>query len=230
MENIPIKSLQDFHNVLSAVGSRAIFRGVPDEEFKLQTTLGRYMMQFLVSEQASGKNYTVMGPEDESNIFNEFKRNAIPFLERRPTNEWEWLTLAQHHGLPTRLLDWTSNPLIAAYFACKDWRMSDTNAAIYAFDNSHKLENHTSPASPFDVGEVGIHIPYHHNERIIAQHGLFTVHPIPTDEFDHPLIFKMVIDNELLIELYDNLNAYGINEAKVFPGLDGIASHIKANY
>jgi type I restriction enzyme M protein len=50
-------------------------------------------------------------------MLEKFKREAIPYLTIKPNDDWDWLALAQHHGLPTRLLDWTQNPLVAVGIA-----------------------------------------------------------------------------------------------------------------
>ena len=63
---------------------------------------------------------------DESVIMNRFKQNAYEFLEERPEGEWEWMFLGRHHGLPSRLLDWSENCLVALFFAAGGFEKKQT--------------------------------------------------------------------------------------------------------
>ena len=70
----------------------------------------------------------------ENEIRHEFKSRALQLIQGRlPADEWEWYFLMQHYGVPTRLLDWTENPLIAIYFAVEGHK-ADRDAAVWALD------------------------------------------------------------------------------------------------
>jgi hypothetical protein len=56
---------------------------------------------------------------NEVAMITRFMQDAQSFLADAPSEKWEWLFLAQHHGVPTRLLDWSENALVALYFACE---------------------------------------------------------------------------------------------------------------
>ncbi|MEM8557650.1 MAG: FRG domain-containing protein [Bacteroidota bacterium] len=80
------------------------YRGVARESFSLSTSLSRL-----------GKPY----PNMERNLLKQFQKYAPREIVERNT-DWHWLSVAQHHGLPTRLLDWTYSPFIALHFATCD--------------------------------------------------------------------------------------------------------------
>jgi hypothetical protein len=81
-----------------------VYRGMPSAEWLLETSLQRSNVQFEEIEKHLLRNFKKYAPHD-----------SVPV-----DNFWYWLTLAQHHGLPTRLLDWTYSPLIGLHFCLEN--------------------------------------------------------------------------------------------------------------
>ena len=127
MNEIPVSSWNQLNDCLyqgawkEEIGRfrmAAAFRGVPRADYDLTTSLSR-----------------LGGPsrELEDAILRAFRRYAQ--RENVPGDSiWNWLALAQHHGLPTRLLDWTYSPYVAMHFATEDTRLFDVDGVIWTVD------------------------------------------------------------------------------------------------
>lgn len=101
---------------LNRFRSGYVYRGVEDADFELSTSLNRL-----------GESHL------ERHLLRNFRKYSQ--LENQMNNSlWNWLALAQHHGLPTRLLDWTYSPYVALHFATADFNNYDNDGAIWAIN------------------------------------------------------------------------------------------------
>ena len=214
-----IESFEDLHKFFTPRRNDVypIFRGVRDAHHHfLVPSIGRISLR---SNESLNKH--------EARIFRQFKKSAVPHLTYSPKNEWEWLALAQHHGLPTRLLDWTYNPLVATYFAVA--HDSPCDSAVYRSVITDTVDE-AEETDPFSVQRVVRYTPSHITPRIIAQRGLFTVHPNPTVPYYATGITRALIPQHVRKEIRETLYRYGMSSAALFPGLDGLAADIAWRY
>lgn len=95
--------------------SRYAFRGVSTASYKMETSLIRQRGEFA---------------KTESHILRQFKKYAFQSLGDHE-NEWYWLSVGQHYGLPTRLLDWSYSPDVALHFATSNTSKMDEDGAVW---------------------------------------------------------------------------------------------------
>jgi len=173
-------------------------------------------------------------PETEIRLLRDFKRLALPFVDRHiVATEWDWLFLAQHHGLPTRLLDWTTNPLVAAYFACQAC-VREKDGEILAVEP--RLIGYFRPddpkeLGPFEIGQKRFAYPSALATRIASQRGLFSVHPEPTSAWRvRHRSDRFVIPGRIKPEFQRYLFGLGVDAALLMADLDGLAETLRWRY
>ena len=164
-----------------------------------------------------------------------FRSQSLPHLRRDPMYEWDWLAMAQHHGLATRLLDWTSNPLVALWFAVREEPREAEPAVVFVFGpEANDFANRA--VQPYVVPKTKFFRPSHLNQRIVVQQGWFSVHHFSakSDRFStlgrvpayKERIDRVLIPGGCFASLRTELNCVGINDATMFPDLDGLSRYL----
>jgi hypothetical protein len=165
-----------------------------------------------------------------------------------------WLFLAQHYGLPTRLLDWTENPLVAAYFAALQ-HPSDGDGCIWALwptGLNHAFgvpvglvqirgaavrkiaeSAFTGNRSPEEIEVLAID-GQEIDPRMLAQMSKFTLHsnrtPLEQVPKNASWLRQFVIPKDAKARIRAQLSAVGIRGSNLFPDLDSLASELKSAF
>ncbi len=243
---IAINSWKEFRaSVSGAEFSNWAFRGQTNSGWPVLSTLSRYFRDFRIHQGAQS--------QQEERILRIFRRKAHHYLSRTPDemDVFEWLALMQHHGAPTRLIDFTWSPYVAAFFALE---RATADAAVWALfppdvtasvEKTGQLEQEAldEDRGPWISGNydrffltnehrfVVIGEPMQMNKRLIAQGGTFVVPGVlntPVEELvadaSSTAVVKFVLSTEnVRKEAMRDLYKMNITHATLFPDIDGLA-------
>jgi hypothetical protein len=180
----------------------------------------------------------------EDLILKEFERKSSPLCEIEPKNKWDLIAIAQHFGLPTRLLDWTYSALLGLWFTVekppyKNEGGKFENGVVWILiPQQRDFEIDFEEDNPLSNSLTKIFRPNFISRRISAQDGLFTIHKIvkinkiykfiPLENnrrFQNKLI-KIIVPFNRFSSIRTQLHISGINYSTVFPDMEGLCRHL----
>lgn len=210
-----------------------VFRGHESVDYDLIPSIGRKDKQ---------NNQFLYGEVEEKNMFYEFCRLYYPYTKHRPIRRLDMLFLAQHYELPTRLLDWSFNPLIALYFACEEDKDKKNGQVLVRSavnknkskgkegENKIKIRIEDSDVDPFeDFKENQIIIPDNIDIRYRNQQGVFEIFANPWKE-NKEVVARIDIPHDAKSAIRESLSHVGIDKKFVYPTLENLAKEIGDKY
>ena len=249
-----VKDWNDFNEIINRLDIivppkiGCIYRGHSDESWKLKPSFHRHFEPWPLPKYEALLKI-------ERIALGQFRRQAHLHVSSNVINKLttvlDWWMLMQHHNAPTRLLDWTRSPYVAAYHACeKDFdkdgvvwivvgsALHKKMKTIYKVDSvPPKNISDSFFLGPDETSEVFFVNPHFETDRMVAQQGLFTVcrnisgnqHEIILNAFGtkETSFLKLIIPSIQKTDFLKKQCAMNITAGSLFPGLDGLGRSVK---
>jgi hypothetical protein len=174
--------------------------------------------------------------ELERRVLAQFRLLGASLLPPGEEDELDLLVHAQHFGMHTRLLDWTTNPLAALWFACADHQGGDVFVYLLYAD---RLVHQDRP-EPFAVERTRVFQPRYNNARIVAQEGWFTLHKfsrharrfvaLEKNPDTNSQMWEYKIPASRRVAMLESLLRHGVSSRTLFPDLGGLCQHLNRKH
>lgn len=225
-----VESLDEFNNVINQMLDypHYLWRGQRDANWLLEPTLNRVLQTLdnppirLIDTHLENFRYSTRG-----------RRGSNPNLE---LTDDEWWALGQHHGLATPLLDWSTSPYVASFFAFSEDSDDENSMRVIYGLNRSQVEKKSNNEIKSRDDLISFIKPFSDdNPRLLNQSGLFTKGPIGKDieswvkeyyvNTKHAVLIKIIISNDQQAVFLKALNRMNINFSTLYPDLVGASLH-----
>lgn len=224
MQSTTIKSFVDFvqhSDFFDVLVNQVVFRG--------QAVQGNLLPGVARKSPSTDSTAT------EVEMLESLKAMGASYLPSAQETDLDLLVRAQHFGLATRLLDWTSNSLAALWFACADAAKGDVFVYALEVDNL-SLPRSVYTQSPFKAAKTRAFQPRLNNPRVIAQHGWFTLHrysrqarrfvPLEVNPETSKHLHEYRIPEKRRAEILVALDRHGVSARTLFPDMGGLCQYL----
>lgn len=211
----------------SPVKKLFLYRGHCNQSYELLPGVFRKTISNRMEHSIENAKYLTWN--SEKGLLNTFIQEASAYINLPASDILHWAEYAQHYGVPTRFLDWSSNPLVALYFACRD--KTETNGTVWllhSMNYARFLNDKLSSAKEKTTGEIItdllngkseleypiLYTPYYVDTRMSAQQSYFLVWGNKKDPFD-----KMIPGEQYWMdfpEKDDGTRTYGTAQIEQF--------------
>lgn len=206
-----------------------LFRG-QSEDFPLYSNLYRHAIKNNRVDEVFNIERDILKEVKEALSKTNFKAKSY--------NDWDFLTIAQHYGLPTRFLDWTENPYIALWFAFESDKSDSKSRVVWGLIVDDEAYVDVKNDNPFNQRFIKVFKPNLVDARVFVQESWFSVQDIQffgnggdglphlyandsmdnCEEFEY-MLAKFIIPTNLRSDILINLESKGINYSTMYPDL-----------